>query len=247
MAHQSQMGQQFSDDDNEAGPSSKMPRRGTRGEHRTPWLFASLDAVCEACDRCRKIKSKCEGTEGDRCKNCTAAGTGMCFNLSSVSRSLTTAVSQPVPSKVCFLFLNWRVTRSESSRLGPSFKRGPPKGYIHAIEQRWHQVECILATLMALPRAQDIISDVRRDAFARDILDKVESGPYVRLAVFIPLYVLTHKQGAIGRLQTSIAPGQDGFYNTIMNQSAASEDRRAKRQSRQTREFVSSQGWSKTY
>lgn len=62
---------------------------------------------------------------------------------------------------------------------GPSFKRGPPKGYIHSIEQRWHQVECILATIMDSPRAQDIVNDLRRDAFANAILDRVQSGPYV--------------------------------------------------------------------
>ena len=62
---------------------------------------------------------------------------------------------------------------------GPSFKRGPPKGYIHSIEQRWHQVECILATLMESPRAQDIVSDHRNDSFASAILDRVQAGPYV--------------------------------------------------------------------
>ena len=35
--------------------------------------------------------------------------------------------------------------------LGPSFKRGPPKGYIHAIEQRWHQVESVLGAILASP------------------------------------------------------------------------------------------------
>ncbi len=63
---------------------------------------------------------------------------------------------------------------------GPSFKRGPPKGYIHSIEQRWNQVECILATIMESPRAQDIIGDLRHDAFANAILDRVQAGPYVR-------------------------------------------------------------------
>ncbi|KAI0094285.1 fungal-specific transcription factor domain-containing protein [Irpex rosettiformis] len=167
----------FSDEDMcEPGPSSsKLPRRGTR-----------------ACDRCRKIKSKCEGTEGERCKNCQAAGTACTFQ-------------------------------------GPSFKRGPPKGYIHAIEQRWHQVECVLATVMSLPRAQDIISDLRVDPFARDILDRVASGPY----------------GSVGVPSANpIVPGEDGFYNTIMGQ-ANPEDRRTKRQSRQTREYVSSQDSTK--
>ncbi len=62
---------------------------------------------------------------------------------------------------------------------GPSFKRGPPKGYIHSIEQRWHQVECILATIMESPRAQDIINDLRGDPFANGILNRVQAGPYV--------------------------------------------------------------------
>lgn len=171
MAQQQQPTPQFLDEDDEPGPSTKVPRRGTR-----------------ACDRCRKIKSKCEGTEGDRCKNCIAAAIACTFQ-------------------------------------GPNFKRGPPKGYINAIEQRWHQVECILATLAALPRAQDIVADLRQDPFARTILDKVDAGPY----------------GAVGRQQMALAPGQDGFYNAIMNQSGASEERRSKRQSRQSREFVSSQ------
>lgn len=62
---------------------------------------------------------------------------------------------------------------------GPSFKRGPPKGYIHAIEQRWHQVECLLATITASPKAHDITTELRNDPIARTILDRVESGPYV--------------------------------------------------------------------
>nr|VWO94280.1 Zn(2)-C6 fungal-type domain-containing protein [Ganoderma boninense] len=97
----------------------------------------------EACDRCRKIKSKCEVGSGDKCKNCEVASTSCTFE-------------------------------------GPSFKRGPPKGYIHSIEQRWNQVECILATIMESPRAQELITDLRHDAFASAILDRVQAGPYVR-------------------------------------------------------------------
>jgi hypothetical protein len=33
---------------------------------------------------------------------------------------------------------------------------------------------------MALPGAQDIITDMRTDPFAHDILNRVETGPYVR-------------------------------------------------------------------
>jgi hypothetical protein len=45
--------------------------------------------------------------------------------------------------------------------LGPSFKRGPPKGYIRAIESRWHQVESLLGAILQCPdpRVQSIVSD----------------------------------------------------------------------------------------
>lgn len=86
---------------------------------------------------------------------------------------------------------------------GPSYKRGPPKGYIHAIEQRWHQVECVLATVLALPRAQDIVADLRQDDFARDILDRVGSGPYVRLPRQPPEITLIYARNSLGKRRKS--------------------------------------------
>lgn len=68
---------------------------------------------------------------------------------------------------------------SLTSVTGPSFKRGPPKGYIQAIERRWHQVESILGVIMAAPQARDMVSTLRKDAMAREILDRVNAGPYV--------------------------------------------------------------------
>ena len=64
---------------------------------------------------------------------------------------------------------------------GPSYKRGPPKGYIHAIEQRWHQVESLLGAILQCPdpRVQNIVYDLRQDDLAREILGRVDSGPYV--------------------------------------------------------------------
>ncbi|KAK7695174.1 hypothetical protein QCA50_002364 [Cerrena zonata] len=146
-----------------------------------------------ACDRCRKIKSKCEPTDGERCRNCLAAGTPCTYQ-------------------------------------GPSFKRGPPKGYIHAIEQRWHQVECILGTIMASPRASGIVNDLRQDPFARDVLDRVDTGPY----------------GPTGRASQHGATSREGFYDAIMGSAEATakpvgDDRRSRRQSRLTREIVSTQ------
>jgi hypothetical protein len=46
--------------------------------------------------------------------------------------------------------------------LGPSRKRGPPKGYIDAIEARLHQTEALLGIIIASkdPRAQSLLSDI---------------------------------------------------------------------------------------
>ncbi|KAI0652011.1 fungal-specific transcription factor domain-containing protein [Trametes meyenii] len=166
----------FSEDDGpgEPGPSNRTQstKRGTR-----------------ACDRCRKIKSKCEPGAGEKCKNCELANTPCTFQ-------------------------------------GPSFKRGPPKGYIHSIEQRWHQVECILATIMESPRAQDIVHDLRGDPFANSILDRVQTGPY----------------GARGRLESNTDTTSDRFYASLVQvpeHAPARDDRRSRRQSRVSREIVS--------
>jgi len=65
---------------------------------------------------------------------------------------------------------------------GPSYKRGPPKGYIHAIEQRWHQVESLLGAILQCPdaRVQSFVNDLKQDDLAREIIDRVDMGPYVR-------------------------------------------------------------------
>jgi hypothetical protein len=73
-----------------------------------------------------------------------------------------------------------------SGHTGPSFKRGPPKGYIHAIEQRWHQVESILGAILSSkdPHVQALINNMRKDKLARDILTRVDSGPFVSTSYY---------------------------------------------------------------
>lgn len=63
--------------------------------------------------------------------------------------------------------------------IGPSFKRGPPRGYIQALEQRLKQVEAVLGTIAGTPdaRAQSIVHDLKQDRLARAILDRVDNGP----------------------------------------------------------------------
>ncbi|KAG2108501.1 fungal-specific transcription factor domain-containing protein [Suillus discolor] len=63
--------------------------------------------------------------------------------------------------------------------LGPSRKRGPPKGYIDAIEARLHQTEALLGVLLAV-EAEHSESIFRRlhDTLAREILNRVDTSSY---------------------------------------------------------------------
>ncbi len=54
--------------------------------------------------------------------------------------------------------------------LGPSRKRGPPKGYIDAIEARLHQTEALLGILISS-------SDSRAQTLLRDLAQVSLSGP----------------------------------------------------------------------
>ncbi|KAE9408528.1 hypothetical protein BT96DRAFT_970469 [Gymnopus androsaceus JB14] len=64
--------------------------------------------------------------------------------------------------------------------LGPSRKRGPPKGYIDAIEARLHQAEALLGIMLASgdPRAETLLRDISQDPLAREIINRVDNSPY---------------------------------------------------------------------
>ncbi|KAF9055831.1 fungal-specific transcription factor domain-containing protein [Panaeolus papilionaceus] len=117
---------------------------------------------------------------------------------------------------------------SQCTYLGPSYKRGPPKGYIHAIEQRWHQVEALLGSILQCPdpRVQSIVSDLRQDDLAREILGRVDSGPY----------------GPSRRRSQPADTTKEDFFASIMksNESSHVDSSRSRRQSRVSREIVSS-------
>jgi hypothetical protein len=53
-------------------------------------------------------------------------------------------------------------TCSACTFLGPSRKRGPPKGYIDAIEARLHQTEALLGIILATTdgRAKTLLNDI---------------------------------------------------------------------------------------
>lgn len=47
----------------------------------------------------------------------------------------------------------------ECTFLGPSRKRGPPKGYIDAIESRLHQTEALVGIILALANPVRNVTD----------------------------------------------------------------------------------------
>ncbi|KZT04585.1 uncharacterized protein LAESUDRAFT_715402 [Laetiporus sulphureus 93-53] len=116
-------------------------------------------------------------------------------------------------------------TSRECTFSGPIFRRGPPKGYIQALERRLHQMESVLAAIMSSkdPRTKGIVADLKRDSLARSILDGVDSGPF----------------GPSGRSQRSVDPTQDNFFASIVSVAQQKQvSDRSRRQSRVTRESV---------
>ncbi|KAI6136403.1 fungal-specific transcription factor domain-containing protein [Pisolithus sp. B1] len=99
----------------------------------------------------------------------------------------------------------------------PSYKRGPPKGYIQAIEQRWHQVEALLGAIIACSdsRVQNLLTEIREDDLAREILDRVDTGPF----------------GPSGRLTQATGATKEDFLACIFRSNEGS--------SRMSREIVS--------
>ncbi|OSX66607.1 hypothetical protein POSPLADRAFT_1053240 [Postia placenta MAD-698-R-SB12] len=117
------------------------------------------------------------------------------------------------------------ITSQPDCNSGPSFRRGPPKGYIKALEHRLHQMESTLAAIMTSkdPRAQGVIADLRRDSMARDILEGVDTGPF----------------GPTGRVKRSVDPTQDNFFASIVSAAPPKQaSERSRRQSRMSRESV---------
>lgn len=153
-----------------------------RALYSFPILIVSNESTHPACDQCRKTKSKCERPSGDatQCKSCALAGT----REYSYPPTLLYYTQFPYIPACTFLGMQILFTRPRILSYlvqGPSYKRGPPKGYIHAIEQRWHQVESLLGAILQCPdaRVQEFVNDLKQDELAREIIDRVDMGPYV--------------------------------------------------------------------
>ncbi|OSC99336.1 hypothetical protein PYCCODRAFT_1373230 [Trametes coccinea BRFM310] len=113
---------------------------------------------------------------------------------------------------------------AECTYTAPSFRRGPPKGYIQALEHRLHQVESVLAAIMSSTdiRSRSVIDELRKDELAAHILETVNVGPF----------------GRAGREKRSIDPTKDNFFSSIVTDRPKAQSHRSRRESRATRETV---------
>ncbi|KAI9059123.1 hypothetical protein FKP32DRAFT_1580451 [Trametes sanguinea] len=123
------------------------------------------------------------------------------------------------PCKSCAL-----MGAGECQQASPSFRRGPPKGYIQALEHRLHQVESVLAAIMSSTdiRSRSVIDELRKDELAAHILETVDAGPF----------------GRAGREKRSIDPTKDNFFSSIVTDRPKAQSHRSRRESRATRETV---------
>ncbi|KZT34004.1 hypothetical protein SISSUDRAFT_1053457 [Sistotremastrum suecicum HHB10207 ss-3] len=65
--------------------------------------------------------------------------------------------------------------------IGPNRKRGPPKGYLHALERRLHDVEALVGIVLSLsdPRAQSLLADLSSSHdYVKDVLSQVDVSPF---------------------------------------------------------------------
>lgn len=92
---------------------------------------------------------------------------------------------------------------------------------------------------------QSIVSDMRKDELAREIISRVDAGPFVSClyTIFNLLRLLTLLQGASGRIHQPAGATKEDLFASILksNESSSSRDpARSRRQSRVSREIVSS-------
>ncbi|KZT01747.1 uncharacterized protein LAESUDRAFT_717322 [Laetiporus sulphureus 93-53] len=114
-----------------------------------------------ACHRCRDFKAKCEpnSSNKDKCKKC----------------------DEDRASTIGFSHCKRAFVRSHE-KSAVEQRRGPPKGYLHAIERRLHLVECLLSAIVTSQdiRAKGVVAALMKDPLARKILTEIqESGSHI--------------------------------------------------------------------
>ena len=147
----------------------------------------------------------------------------------------------PIQVSPCFVLLTR--TLGLNMLAAPSFRRGPPKGYIQALEHRLHQVESVLAAIMSSPdiRSRSVIDELRKDELAAHILETVDAGPFVSAPPYqqnAQSMDRSWAQGISGRQKRAIDTTKDNFFSSIVADKPKVQSHRSRRESRATRENV---------
>ncbi|KDQ59905.1 hypothetical protein JAAARDRAFT_77811 [Jaapia argillacea MUCL 33604] len=124
----------------------------------------SQTRITRACDRCRRTRNKCIRSESGSgpqqpCRTCVSFGMSS-FNIENIP-----------PSMELMHFLRHQ---------GPLHKRGPPKGYVKALERRLQEVEGLLRAIIGSQdfRAQSLVADLRQDPTRLQVIEMIERGPF---------------------------------------------------------------------
>lgn len=107
--------------------------------------------TARACDECRRLKIRCEFPETD-----------------------STTSDRPKRCRGCF------ASAIDCTFTAPVHKRGPPKGYLSALEQRLNDAEALLGVLICSkdPRAASLIADLSKDPLASSIIHRVSKSEF---------------------------------------------------------------------
>jgi len=62
----------------------------------------------------------------------------------------------------------------------PSRRRGPPKGYLHLVETKMHELEAVMGVMLSIPdpRLQEIIGSLSKDELCSSVFAKVSDSPF---------------------------------------------------------------------
>jgi hypothetical protein len=115
---------------------------------------------------------------------------------------------QIVPSLVGGIWFRTRCGAHLHASIEPSHKRGPPKGYLSALEQRLHDAEALLGAIISSndSRATTLVTDLSKDSLASSIITRVTNssfGPVGRNA-------LRHRDSNANSRRRSINLRQEG-------------------------------------
>jgi len=92
-------------------------------------------------------------------------------------RKLRTRCNRTHPSEPC---INCVRRSFDCTSEGPEHKRGPPRGYLHALEDRLQGSEALLGVILSLPdqHVQQVLSALSHNSQANEILSRVDHSAF---------------------------------------------------------------------